>query len=170
MVSAAYLALTGESRPASGLAAHWRLAYRFLPWEDWRSGRPTVIDHHVIPALEKWVDDGADAAERDLRKTRGAISFGLEESPWDGERVLDRYELKSRLPGKAATIGQGVAGLLLLVYPEGLLWWAPVVGVINAIGVADYMVNVRRMGVAHGASATPTAVANGASAEARGRG
>jgi hypothetical protein len=93
VVSAAYLALIRESRPASGLSARWRLVYRFLPWEDWRSGRPEVIDRHIIPALQKWVDDGADPVERDLRKTRVGISFGLEESPWDGDRVLDRYEL-----------------------------------------------------------------------------
>jgi hypothetical protein len=93
VVSAAYLALIRESQPASGLAARWRLVYRFLPWEDWRSGRPAVIDRLIVPVLERWVEDGEDPTERDLRRTRVAGSFSLEESPWDGERVLDRYEL-----------------------------------------------------------------------------
>ena len=93
VVSAAYLALVRESRPASGLAAHWRSVYRFLPWEDWRSRRPQVIDRHIAPALGQWFDEGPNVAESRLRRIRAGVSFGLDESPWDGERVLERYEL-----------------------------------------------------------------------------
>jgi len=31
--------------------------------------------------------------EREVRRERAAIAFGLEGAPWDGERVLERYEL-----------------------------------------------------------------------------
>ena len=93
VVSAAYLALVQESQPASGLAARWRSVYRFFPWEDWRTKRPQVIDRHIAPALNQWIDDGADGNERELRRIRAGVSFGLEDSPWDGDRVLERYEL-----------------------------------------------------------------------------
>jgi hypothetical protein len=93
VVSAAYLALVREGQVASGLAAHWRSVYRFLPWEDWRSHRPQVIDRHIAPALGQWIEEGTDFAARRLRRIRAGVSFGLGESPWDGERVLERYEL-----------------------------------------------------------------------------
>jgi hypothetical protein len=93
VISAAYLALVRESAPASGLTARWRSVYRFFPWEDWRVKRPLVIDRHIAPALERWIANGLDADERKLRRIRAGTSFGLDGSPWDGERVLDRYEL-----------------------------------------------------------------------------
>ena len=93
VVSAAYLALVRESQPPSGLAARWRSVYRFFPWEDWRSRRPQVIDRHIAPALGKWIDECRDPAEQRLRRIRAGVGFGLAESPWDGERVLERYEL-----------------------------------------------------------------------------
>jgi len=91
--SAAYLALVRESRPARGLAAHWRSVYRFFPWEDWRRGRPGVIDRVIAPVLRPWVERGPAGVEREVRRERAAIAFGLEGAPWDGERVLERYEL-----------------------------------------------------------------------------
>jgi hypothetical protein len=93
VVSAAYLALVRESQPTSGLAARWRSVYRFFPWEDWRRKRPQVIDRHIAPALNAWIDAADAPEERELRRIRAGVSFGLGESPWDGERVLERYEL-----------------------------------------------------------------------------
>jgi hypothetical protein len=93
VVSVTYLALVRESSPASGLAAHWRSVYRFLPWEDWRERRPEVIDRHIAPALANWVDFGEGRSGRELRRERAAIAFGVGGGPWDGERVLERYEL-----------------------------------------------------------------------------
>jgi len=93
VVSAAYVALVRESEPADGLGARWRSVYRFLPWEDWRGGRPQVIDEHIAQALTRWIDAGPDPEDRLHRRVRAGVSFGLEDSPWDGERVLERYEL-----------------------------------------------------------------------------
>ncbi len=93
VVSAAYLALVRESQPASGHGAHWRSVYRFFPWEDWRGGRPGIIDDSIAPALTAWIEAGKSAEERRLRRVRAGVSFGFGESPWDGERVLERYEL-----------------------------------------------------------------------------
>lgn len=93
VVSAAYLALVREGRPPRGLAAHWRSVYRFFPWEDWRRGRPGVIDRVIAPVLKRWLGGAAAADDRELRRERAAICFGIDGAPWDGERVLERYEL-----------------------------------------------------------------------------
>ncbi len=97
VVSAAYLALVRESTPSSGLAAHWRSVYRFFPWEDWRKGRPGVVDGHIAPALKGWIRDAESAADREERAERAAVTFGIDGGVWDGERVLERYELLYQL-------------------------------------------------------------------------
>ncbi len=107
VVSAAYLALVRESQPASGLAARWRSVYRFFPWEDWRSKRPQVIDRHIEPALLQWTEEAADAEEKRLRTIRAGVSFGQSESPWDGEKVLERYELLYELGLTSEAIRDG---------------------------------------------------------------
>jgi hypothetical protein len=94
VVSAAYLALVRESTPASGLPASWRSVYRFFPWEDWRSGRPAVVDGTIVPALREWSRTKADdPAVVSGRIERIGVTFGVDGGVWDGERVLDRYEL-----------------------------------------------------------------------------
>jgi hypothetical protein len=93
VMSVAYLALVGESQPTRGLAARWRSVYRFFPWEDWRGGRPRLIDEHIAPALQRWIGAAADPPARHHRRVRAAVSFATAGGPWDGERVLERYEL-----------------------------------------------------------------------------
>jgi hypothetical protein len=105
VVTAAYLTLVRESQPPSGLAARWRSVYRFFPWEDWREGRPRVIDEYIADALNTWIERGSGRDERRRRRVRAGVSFGLEDSPWDGERVLDRYELLYEL-GLVAEAGR----------------------------------------------------------------
>lgn len=92
VISVAYLALAREVEVTGAGEARWRDWYGFLPWEDWREGRPAVIDRIVAPALEDWADE-TDGEEEVLRRDRSAIVFGLDGSPWDPDRVLDRYEL-----------------------------------------------------------------------------
>jgi hypothetical protein len=92
VLSVAYLALVREAAPAAGRAAGWHDVYRFLPWEDWRRGRPLELERRVAPALARWVA-AAGAAGRRGRRERADIAFGLGGVAWDGERVLDRYEL-----------------------------------------------------------------------------
>ena len=88
VISVGYLALVREAQPSGD--AEWRDAYDFLPWEDWRAGRPRIIDDAISPALEHWAIGSADAAERAARKERLSITFG--DATWDMERVLERYE------------------------------------------------------------------------------
>ncbi|MEO8505800.1 MAG: hypothetical protein ABI609_18035 [Acidobacteriota bacterium] len=87
VVSVAYVALVREARPAG--EAEWRGCYEYLPWEDWRGGRPQMLDREIEPALRRWASAGAESERRD----RAEIAFGLGGAPWDPDRVLDRYEL-----------------------------------------------------------------------------
>lgn len=88
LVSVAYLALTREV----GAGDAWRDLYAFLPWEDFRAGRPGVLDDVIAPILETWVT-AAPPDETASRRERASIVFGLGETPWDVERSLERYEL-----------------------------------------------------------------------------
>ncbi len=110
VVSIGYLALVREGRPAADSAA-WRAWYDYLPWEDWRSGRPKILSRQVEPALFDWVDGSEDPRERSLRRDRVDITFGLGGAVWDGERVLERYELlyEAGLVGEAVR-DAGTAG------------------------------------------------------------
>ncbi|MFD1329414.1 NUDIX hydrolase [Mycoplana ramosa] len=120
MVSVGYLALTRMDAEATerleATGAHWRDWYAFLPWEDWRHGRPAVLDQTIIPALSEWAAESWQNDGKSLpnRRTRLRLAFGLDDFPWDEERVLERYELlyegglaeeavtDGRAPGKAA--------------------------------------------------------------------
>jgi hypothetical protein len=86
-LSVAYLALVRQGRTAGTGAAEWCDWYGYLPWEDWRDGRPGVLDREIAPALARWA--GTDHERRD----RAEIAFGLRGAAWDPVRVLERYEL-----------------------------------------------------------------------------
>ncbi|HYC04203.1 MAG TPA: hypothetical protein VED40_12965 [Azospirillaceae bacterium] len=90
VVSVGYLALTREA-PLSGTGqAEWRDWYGYFPWEDWREGRPALINAVIRPALERWAASGGDVARR---RERVGTTFATDDDHWDDERVLERYEL-----------------------------------------------------------------------------
>jgi hypothetical protein len=99
-VSVGYLALTricGEDM-ATAPGAGFREWYRFFPWEDWRQGRPPLIDSSIMPGLRAFVERGKDANgsahRRGLsRLERVRLLFGEDGGRFDEENVLDRYEL-----------------------------------------------------------------------------
>ncbi len=96
VVSIGYLALTRISQNAAALraaGAGFEPWYRFFPWEDWRGGRPQILDT-IAPLLEQWAKSGRDDPARPPgRRERMRHCFGVGGSPWDEEKVLDRYEL-----------------------------------------------------------------------------
>jgi len=92
-VAISYLALVREAPIAADAGAEWRGWYDFLPWEDWRRGRPAQLDATIVPAIERWARAGVDRAATARRRERAEIGFGLRGAPWNPERVLDRYEL-----------------------------------------------------------------------------
>lgn len=100
VVSVGYLALTRQSPDAEDtLARHhsaWRSWYDYFPWEDWRDGRPALLDTDMLPALEAWANEPPEEGEppRPLdRQERINLAFGTGGPDWDEERALERFEL-----------------------------------------------------------------------------
>jgi hypothetical protein len=97
-VSIGYLALTRMPDNLSALqtaGAGFEPWYKFFPWEDWRGGRPAIIDEIIVPMLSEWTarKSHGESARPLGRRERLQLCFGLGGSPWDEEKALDRYEL-----------------------------------------------------------------------------
>jgi hypothetical protein len=96
MVSIGYLALTRLPEGAAALrGASFEPWYRFFPWEDWRERRPAILDRTILPMLGDWAGQSKQPEPgRALgRRERLRLCFGAGGSPWDEEKVLDRFEL-----------------------------------------------------------------------------
>ncbi|MCL4838121.1 MAG: NUDIX domain-containing protein [Thermoanaerobaculia bacterium] len=91
-ISIAYLALVREGAAPGPAGATWLDVYDLFPWEDWRRGGPPGVDPVVAPAAARGVGP-AGGPSRTARRERADIAFGLGGAAWDGDRVLDRYEL-----------------------------------------------------------------------------
>jgi len=94
VVSIGYLALT-QTRPSVDLQqGAWRSWYHYFPWEDWRRGRPEILETTIEPKLREWVAAQRGATSQPIsRQERVRICFALEGAAWDEEKVLERYEL-----------------------------------------------------------------------------
>jgi hypothetical protein len=92
VISVGYLALTPQAIDTHAPDTVWAPWTRFFPWEDWRHGRPALLDDAIGPALERWAT-AAPGPEADRRRSRARLSFALDGAPWNEERVLERYEL-----------------------------------------------------------------------------
>ena len=86
VISIGYLALTPQAVESLGPDTVWTPFDRYFPWEDWREGRPAILDEAIAPALAGW-------AGTDERRARARRLFALDGAPWNEERVLERYEL-----------------------------------------------------------------------------
>ena len=92
LVSIGYLALTRGAPPVPGSLAAWRDVYEMLPWEDWREGRPAMLESTIRPGLGSWIAEAATPQVAASRRSRVAAAFGLG-AEWRPERALERYEL-----------------------------------------------------------------------------
>src|SRR5271170_2253449 len=70
LVSISYLGLTREEHASGERDPHWQTWYRFLPWEDWRSGPPALVARVIAPRLRAWASGADDLATRRQRKNR----------------------------------------------------------------------------------------------------
>jgi hypothetical protein len=86
VISVGYLALAPLAPPTQAPDTVWTPFWRFFPWEDWRRGRPALIDDTLAPRLRRW-------AASEERLARARLLFALDGAPWNEERVLERYEL-----------------------------------------------------------------------------
>jgi hypothetical protein len=95
VVSVGYLALTrAPDASAIKVRARFEPWYKFFPWEDWRDGRPKILDAAILPALNAWAKTAKPAAGAEFApRERVRLTFGIDGMPWDEERVLERYEL-----------------------------------------------------------------------------
>lgn len=91
-ISIAYIALTREvSRREQTRWADW---YDFLPWEDWRNGRPSDIDNVIAPRLTEWAESAVSADSPRNRTERINVTFGpAGASEMDAVLSLERLEL-----------------------------------------------------------------------------
>ena len=92
VISVGYLALTPRPVDTHAPDTAWSPWTRFFPWEDWRRGRPALLDEAIAPALRSWAAR-ARGAEAEQRWSRARLLFALDGAPWNEERVLERYEL-----------------------------------------------------------------------------
>ena len=93
LLSVAYVALTREDTiPLRG--TRWADWYEFVPWEDWRDGRPEDLDSLIAPRLSSWCSKTrAQAARRD-REERVNVTFGAPgATEMDAVLTLERLEL-----------------------------------------------------------------------------
>jgi hypothetical protein len=88
VVSIGYLALAPAAKAPGAAGAVWRPWSDVFPYEDWRAGRPAIIDEVIAPGLAGWAGDDP------VRRVRGETLFALNDrTTWRDERVLERYEL-----------------------------------------------------------------------------
>lgn len=93
VVSIGYLALTHPEVTKNTDKVFWGDCYSYFPWEDWRQGRPKVISDVIELGLKRWVASADNKDEKANRRMRADMCFGLDDVPWDEEKVLERYEL-----------------------------------------------------------------------------
>ena len=93
VISISYLALTPTRAVLDRAGARWRSWYDFFPWEDWRGGRPSVIDKKIAPALKSWANKAPHGDAPAYRWARARLAFALDGAVWNEERSLERYEL-----------------------------------------------------------------------------
>jgi hypothetical protein len=95
VVSVGYLALTrGGADLGARRAAGLRSWYDFFPWEDWRRGRPELLDDVIGPELHRWACAQLGGAVRPglPRSERVRRLFAPNGARFDDELVLERFE------------------------------------------------------------------------------
>ncbi len=94
IVSIGYLALTQATPSLDMQHGAWRSWYHYFPWEDWRRGRPEILESLIEPRLREWVASQRGATTQPIsRQERVRICFAFDGAAWDEEKVLERYEL-----------------------------------------------------------------------------
>lgn len=87
VISVGYLALKPQAATIEAPDTAWTPLFHFFPWEDWRGGRPPIIDEAIAPALSRWADGSEE------RMGRARVLFALDGARWNEAQVLERYEL-----------------------------------------------------------------------------
>lgn len=86
IVSTGYLACVRPESRTKQLFRQWSGIYQHFPWEDFRQGRPTMLDDFILPKLYEW----SNGTQTDQRIQS---CFGLKDDIWQEENILKRFEL-----------------------------------------------------------------------------
>lgn len=78
----------------------WQSFYMALPWEDWRHGRPSLLDAVVLPLLatseggvrRRRSPNRRRQDPRSVRLSAASALFSGSVEDWDPRRTLERYE------------------------------------------------------------------------------
>ncbi|MFC0337415.1 Uncharacterized conserved protein [Kushneria avicenniae] len=92
-ISIGHLGLVSSQQTLLDSRAVWASWYDHFPWEDYRHGRPAIIDMIIAPALKRWMTASDDDTQRERRHQRAQLAFGLDGARWVDTRVLERFEL-----------------------------------------------------------------------------
>lgn len=92
VISVGYLGLMPPTQPKTEDAT-WTPIYDFLPWEDQRTENKQLIEKYLVPALKLWANEAPTPKEISLRMQRLALNWGIDDTPFDNERVLERYQM-----------------------------------------------------------------------------
>ncbi|NKB43434.1 MAG: hypothetical protein GKS03_04060 [Alphaproteobacteria bacterium] len=106
-ISVGYVALIRQSAAKRPAGSDWFDWYRLFPWEDWRNGRPALLDEILKPKIGSWIDGAGDAKAKRARRGRMDVAFGFSDVGWDADRVLERYELLYEAGLVAETVTDG---------------------------------------------------------------
>ena len=90
-ISIAYLALVSMDEIEEPTHGRWRRWYEYFPWEDFRAGPPVPLVP-ILKQLQGWAKKANNAPKQE-QLDRVRVLFGTEDTPWDEERALERYEL-----------------------------------------------------------------------------
>jgi hypothetical protein len=134
VLSISYLALIGP-QPSKQGTLHWHSWYHYLPWEDWRRGRPACLAQELETPLRAWAAAAPASAGQ-----RVQLCFGLDGAAWDEEKVVERYQLLREAGlirdgewGRGEARSRGVAGR-----------WQPELG-DHGLALASAIAELRRL-------------------------
>ncbi len=107
VISVGYLALAPQAAPTQAPDTGWSSFSRFFPWEDWRRGRPALIDDVLSPApAPLGPERGAPRCARLLFALDGAVAVERASGCWSATSC---FTMPAWLPRPGAT-ASGRAG------------------------------------------------------------
>lgn len=89
-ISISYLGLVREQAAPGAGRPGWHGWYEYFPWEDRRAGSPPILEG-ITAHLTTWA--ASEPGRREERLRRVIFAFGLGDSRWNEDLVLQRYEL-----------------------------------------------------------------------------
>lgn len=104
-ISISYLGLVREQAAPGAGRPGWHGWYEYFPWEDRRAGPPPILEE-ISAHLTTWAN--GEPGRREERRRRAIFAFGLGDSRWNEDLVLQRYELlyEAGLVSEAGAPGQ----------------------------------------------------------------